>query len=121
MPSPSYACDFHREQAWEQWVQDHKHGLTKDEGEELLQLLWACAGAESSDPSIGYPDDHSFQEKVKELKASPMWENNNVKQWLSTKWLCCAKVTYTCTLHKATAYTERQYKESLYIPVPKSK
>ena len=68
----SFLCDFHREQAWARWVQDHKHGLTKVEGEELLQLLWACAGKEASDPSIGYPADHSFQEKVKELKASPM-------------------------------------------------
>ena len=68
----SFLRDFHQEQAWERWVQDHKHGLTKDEGEELLRLLWACAGAESSDPSIGCPADHTFQEKMKELKASPM-------------------------------------------------
>ena len=24
----SFICDFHQEQAWEQWVQDRKHGLT---------------------------------------------------------------------------------------------
>ena len=28
-----YLCDFHREQAWERWVKDRKHGLSPDEGE----------------------------------------------------------------------------------------
>ena len=90
----SFLCDFHREQAWERWVRDHKHGLTKEQGEELLQLLRACSSEESSDPSLGYPVDHSFQQRVTELKASPLWENDDVKQWLSTKWLCCAEVSY---------------------------
>ena len=34
-----FLCDFHREQAWERWVRNHKHGLTKEQGNELLQLL----------------------------------------------------------------------------------
>lgn len=34
-----FLCDFHREQAWERWVKDHKHGLSKQEQEELLSLL----------------------------------------------------------------------------------
>jgi len=38
-----YLCDFHREQAWERWVKDHKHGLTMDEGTQLLDLLRDCA------------------------------------------------------------------------------
>jgi len=90
----SFLCDFHREQAWERWVRDHKHGLTKEQGEELLQLLRACASEESSDPSSGYPVDHSFQQRVTELKASSLWKNDGVKNWLSTKWLCCAEVGY---------------------------
>ena len=28
-----YLCDFHREQCWERWVRDTKHGLTKEEGQ----------------------------------------------------------------------------------------
>ena len=89
----SFICDFHREQAWERWVRDHKHGLTKEQGEELLRLLRACASEESSDPSFGHPVDHSFQQRVTELKASSLWKNDRVKQWLSTKWLCCAEVS----------------------------
>ena len=34
-----YLCDFHREQAWERWVKDRKHGLSPDEGDTLLSLL----------------------------------------------------------------------------------
>ena len=48
----SFICDFHREQAWEQWVRDHIHGLTKEQGEELLRLLQTCASKESSDTSL---------------------------------------------------------------------
>ena len=28
-----YLCDFHREQAWERWVKDHKHGLSQSDAE----------------------------------------------------------------------------------------
>ena len=34
-----YLCDFHREQAWERWVKDNKHGLSSDDGDTLLDLL----------------------------------------------------------------------------------
>ena len=72
----SFICDFHWEQAWERWVRDRKHGLTKEQGEELLRLLQACASEESSDPSFGHPVDHSFQQRVTELKASSLWKND---------------------------------------------
>ena len=32
-------CEFHHEQAWERWVWDHHHKLSKDEGDESLSLL----------------------------------------------------------------------------------
>ena len=38
-----YGCDFHHEQAWGQWISDHKNGLTKDEDDQLLSLLQDCA------------------------------------------------------------------------------
>ena len=94
--SKSFICDLHREQAWERWVRDHKHGLTKEQGEELLRLLRACAHEESTDPSFGYPVDHSFQQRETKLKASPLWKNDGVRQWLSTKWLVQRLVPY-CT------------------------
>lgn len=33
-----YLCDFHREQAWERWTNNHKHGLSNDEKECLLSM-----------------------------------------------------------------------------------
>ena len=47
-----FLCDFNREQAWERCVRDHKHGLTKEQGDELLQLLRACASEEAPDSSL---------------------------------------------------------------------
>lgn len=38
-----YLCDFHREQAWERWTKDRKHGLSTLEAEWLLNQLQACA------------------------------------------------------------------------------
>ena len=35
----SYICDFHREQAWEWWTKDHKHGLSKDDSEVVLEIM----------------------------------------------------------------------------------
>ena len=34
-----YLCDFHREQSWECWVKERKHGLTSEEGDLLLSFL----------------------------------------------------------------------------------
>jgi len=34
-----YLCDFHREQAWERWVKDRKHGLSTSDAEWLLDQL----------------------------------------------------------------------------------
>ena len=38
-----YLCDFHREQSWERWTKDRKHGLSSDDAEVLLSLLRDCA------------------------------------------------------------------------------
>ena len=40
-----YGYDFHREQAWTHWIQNHKNGLTANERESLLSLLGDCAWA----------------------------------------------------------------------------
>ena len=39
----TYLCDFHREQAWERWTKDRKHGLSTENAEMLLCLLRNCA------------------------------------------------------------------------------
>ena len=33
IPRSLFLCDFHKEQCWERWVHDTKHGLTKEEGQ----------------------------------------------------------------------------------------
>ena len=51
-----YLCDFHREQAWDRWARDHKHGLSQSEAE-LLTFLCACAWApptDDADPTSAY-------------------------------------------------------------------
>ena len=88
-----YLCDFHREQAWVRWVNNTKHGLTKDEGQILLNLLRDCATAPPSDS----PDELSnqyFHEAVNNLKASSVWKNHKaVRQWLQTTCLTIPQVS----------------------------
>ena len=55
-----YLCDLHREQAWERWVRDHHHGLSRDEGDKLLQLLRECAHAPTPRPQENVPQDHYY-------------------------------------------------------------
>ena len=90
-----YLCDFHREQAWERWVRDHKHGLTHEEGEVLLSLLRACAWAPSSS---GVDTDSLYLQAVKNLKESNIWKTHmTVQQWLTTKWLSIPEVLVKIT------------------------
>ena len=67
--STVYICDFHREQSWGRWVKDHKHGLTSDEADELLDLLRGCARAP---PCFNeeQTEDHSYLQAVEHLKTS---------------------------------------------------
>ena len=89
-----YLCDFHREQAWERWVRDHHHGLSKDEGDELLQLLRECAQAPTPRPQEKLPNDHYYNLALNNLKSSPVWLNNEtVRTWLSNYWLGISNVS----------------------------
>ena len=86
-----YLCDFHREQAWERWVKDGKHGLTSEEADQLLAELRACAwappGKEGENIGICY------EESVRHLKHSKVWKDHPcVQQWLSTTWLSISQV-----------------------------
>ena len=89
--SKVYLCDFHREQTWERWVKDRKHGLSVVDGDSLLCLLRDLAQA----PSLtdDQPVDHFYQKQVKNLKESKIWkENSSVREWLQGKWLCSPEV-----------------------------
>ena len=89
----AFLCDFHREQAWERWAKDHKHGLSNEQKELLLHLLRECAHAPPSDEASGAPQDALYQTAVKNLQQSEVWQNNKaVQQWLNNYWLNIAQV-----------------------------
>ena len=87
-----YLCDFHREQAWERWVRDRKHGLSVSDGDVLLSLLRNCAWAPPARNGQDPPDNY-YKEAEKQPKASAVWrENYAVQAWLNTKWLSLPEV-----------------------------
>ena len=86
-----YLCDFHREQAWERWVKDKKHGLSSDDGDALLSLLRDVAQAPS--PTDNKPLNHHYRQHVETLMGSKIWEgNSSVREWLQGKWLSSPQV-----------------------------
>ena len=90
-----YLCDFHREQAWERWTNQRKHGLSKDDSESLLHLLRECSNAPSASPDSGLPSDSFYQQAVEDLKNSSVWKNNEtVRVWLNSSWLPIAQVSH---------------------------
>ena len=96
----AFLCDFHREQAWERWVKDHKHGLSNEQKELLLHLLRECTHAPPSDEASGGPQDALYQKAVKNLQQSEVWQNNKaVQQWLNNYWLNIAQV-WSVTMEK---------------------
>lgn len=89
-----YLCDFHREQAWERWTRDSKHGLSAVDAECLLDQLRACAWAPSSTPDENLPPGHHYQQAVDVLKSSNLWKNNKqVSEWLTSTWLTMPEVS----------------------------
>ena len=91
-----YICDFHREQAWVRWVRAHKNGLTKEEGETLLDLLRDCAWAEGGDEVNLMKVDEMYRKAVNRLKDSAVWKRHgNVQKWLTSTWLCIPHVIET--------------------------
>ena len=94
-----YLCDFHREQCWERWIKDKKHGLSPTDGEILLGLLRACAWA--SPGSDDSPVDYHFQQAVDKLQKANFWKGNQqVRDWLNAKWLPFSEVRnlFMCAL-----------------------
>lgn len=88
-----YLCDFHREQAWERWTNQRKHGLSNGDRELLLHLLRECASVPSTSPESGLPSDAYYQQAVKDLKDSTVWKSNeDVRVWLDTNWLPISQV-----------------------------
>ena len=103
----SYLCDFHREQSWERWTKERKHGLSLENAEILLSLLRDCAHAPSP-TTADLPVDHYYQQQVDNLKKSSIWQHNQqVREWLETTWLSSPKVnTIIHTRSKQCFYLE---------------
>ena len=91
-----YLCDFHREQCWERWIKDRKHGLSPSDGDILLEKLRKIASAA---PGLdGSSTDCNYQKAVEELKKTEIWKRNQqVQQWLNLKWLPVPQVS-TCAI-----------------------
>ena len=88
-----YLCEFHREQAWERWVKERKHGLSDTQAATLLDLLSDCANAPTNYNLPHNPPYHHFQHAVNQLKTADVWvKNQDVQQWLQNKWFSCPKV-----------------------------
>ena len=88
-----YGCDFHREQAWTRWIQDHKNGLSVDEREQLLSLLRDCAWAPSASELAC---DFHYKQSLEKLQKSTVWkQHENVRNWLVGSWLNSPKVSLT--------------------------
>ena len=88
-----YLCDFHREQAWERWTNERKHGLTDEGRDQLLHLLRECANAPSPPDDTHMPHTYYYDKAVETLKSSSVWRNNEqVTSWLELKWLPISQV-----------------------------
>ena len=71
-----YLCDFHREQAWERWTNETKHGLTNEGRDQLLHLLREYANAPSPPVDAHMPHTYYYDKAVETLKSSSVWRNN---------------------------------------------
>lgn len=98
-----YLCEFHREQAWERWVKDRKHGLSESQASLLLDLLRDCANAPVNTQFKDEPLDHLYKLAHEQLIQSDVYkENKQVQQWLTTMWFSCPNLW-------ARAYRDQTY------------
>jgi len=89
-----YMCEFHREQAWERWVKNRKHGLTDDQAAVILDKLRDCANVPPNYSDSDKPVDYHYLSAVDKLKNTDAWKNSyDVQQWLVNNWLSCPKVS----------------------------
>ena len=69
-------CEFHREQAWERWVKDRKHGLTSDQASVVLDKLRDCANVPPNCSDTGKPFDWHYLNAVEKLKETEVWKSS---------------------------------------------
>ncbi|KAK3755969.1 hypothetical protein QZH41_016829, partial [Actinostola sp. cb2023] len=77
-----YLCDFHREQAWERWVNKKDNGVSGQK-EEVLSKLRQIARAST---------EEIYQKAVFNLKDSQLWKRNiKIQKWFGNKWIKASK------------------------------
>ena len=82
-----YLCDFHREQCWQRWIRNSKHGLKAGDSDLLLSLLRKMTFAEACDDT-GCHFDKNYREAEAQLKRSEVrTANAKVRAWLAGKCL----------------------------------
>ena len=90
--STVYLCDFHREQAWTRWTRDSKHGLSAQDREDLLSILRRVAFTPPCHEE-GKTVDTYYRNEERKLRESNVWkQHQQVRQWLSRKWLTIPEV-----------------------------
>ena len=74
-----YICDFHREQAWVQWINNSKNGINKDKKDNLLNSLRNLARTST---------EGDFNLALRDLQDSELWRTNTrLQKWMNTTWL----------------------------------
>lgn len=74
-----YICDFHREQAWVQWIINSKNGINKDKKDNLLNSLRNLARTST---------EGDFNLALRDLQDSELWRTNTrLQKWMNTTWL----------------------------------
>lgn len=78
-----YLCDFHREQCWERWTKDGKHGLSDEARDKLLSLLRECANAPSPTDGTNIPRTYLYGKAAQTPRQSSVWlRKEKVRRWL---------------------------------------
>ncbi|CAB3988169.1 Calcium-responsive transcription factor [Paramuricea clavata] len=80
----TYICDFHCEQAWEQWLKKGDNGLMHKK-DDVLKLLQTVAKSNTED---------DYHKNLSVLQQSEVWLNHlKFQKWFKNTWLEEAKAS----------------------------
>jgi len=72
-----YLCDFHREQAWQRWVNATKHNVRQAK-ETVICMLRRIARSSTIE---------KYNTAIVALKDSEIWKDSSeLRKWFSTQW-----------------------------------
>ncbi|XP_033729820.1 uncharacterized protein LOC117319020 [Pecten maximus] len=74
-----YICDFHREQAWDRWLKDGKHGIGNEDKSDVLSRLRCIANSTS---------EQEYEENLNQLRESSAYKcNTTLSSYLEKTWI----------------------------------